>query len=234
MKTIIFLATVIGVSVYWFGFRPACGHAGAVACPAKELEEGVGVTLSAREVCRGAGYLCNHQMPFQVVRWPLDKGKLRIRVTPPDFARGSEAEEIRAAAIEGILQWDGKPFPLAVEKGLALRWDVNVNWAQALVIEAVGVANPGWRINGKRVDYEFQGMGITVPPPEAMPRAARLAWVRAIAAHEMGHALGIIWHSDRKSDIMFPSINSAPDAPSERDYQTVEALYALPNGATVQ
>jgi hypothetical protein len=234
MKTLLFLAGIVGLAVYWVFFRPACGHAGAVACPARELEEGVGVELSAREVCRGAGYLCNHKMPFQVVRWPLDKGKLHIRVPPPDFARGRDAEEIRAAVIEGIQQWDSKPFPLVIHSGLTLRWDINVNWAQALVIEAVGVANPAWQINGKRVDYEFQGMGITVPPAEAMPRAARLAWVRAIAAHEMGHALGIVWHSDRKSDIMFPTINSAPEAPSERDYQTVDALYALPNGAMVQ
>lgn len=234
MKVLLVLAAFVGLAIYWFGFRPACGHAGAVACPAPELEEGVGVTLSAREVCRGAGYLCNHKLPFQVVRWPLDKGKLRIRIELPDFARGRDGQEIRNAAVEGIMQWDGKPFPLVIHTGLTFRWDINVNWTQALVIEAVGVANPVWQINGKRVDYSFQGMGVTVPPPGSMPHPARLDWVRKIAAHEMGHALGILWHSDRKTDTMFPSMNNAPDSPSERDFQTVDALYALPNGAMVE
>ena len=234
MKTLVVLAVVVGAGIYWFFLRPACGHAGAVACPAPELEEGVGATLSAREVCRGAGYLCNHKLPYQVVRWPLDKGRLHIRVSLPDFVKGKDAEDIRAAAIEGIQQWDGKPFPLVIHTGMTFRWDINVNWTQGLNMEAVGVAHPAWQINGKRVDYEFQGMGIMVPPQGSMAHPARLAWVRAIAAHEMGHALGILWHSDRKSDIMFPNINNAPDAPSERDYQTVEALYGLPNGATLQ
>ena len=234
MKTLVFLVACVGVAVYWFGFRPACGRSGAVACPEPALEEGVGVTLRAREVCPGAGYLCNRPVPFQVVRWPLDKGKLRARVPLPDFARGKDAEQIRAAAIEGILQWDSQPFPLVIETGVAFRWDINVNWTQALVIEAVGIANPAWEIRGKRVDYSFQGMGVVVPPPESMPQEARLAWVRAVAAHEMGHALGIIWHSDRKSDTMFPSMNNAPGSPSPRDFRTLETLYALPNGAMVQ
>jgi hypothetical protein len=234
MKTILVLVAAAALAVYWFGFRPACGKSGAVACPEPALEEGVGVTLITRDVCPGAGYLCNRKAPWQVIRWPLDKGKLRVRITPPDFLKGSDAERVREAAIEGILQWDRQPFPIVVEKGLALRWDINVNWTQALQMEAVGVANPAWQINGKRVDYAFQGMGLVVPPPESMPQAARLAWVRAIASHEMGHALGILWHSDRPSDTMFPSINNAPAIPSTRDFRTIEALYALPNGAMVQ
>ena len=73
-----------------------------------------------------------------------------------------------------------------------------------------------------------------VPPKGSMASAALLARVRDVASHEMGHALGIMWHSEREADIMFPTLNNAPGSPSERDFQTLEALYALPNGAMVQ
>ena len=234
MKKVVFLA-VAGLAVYWFGFRPACGRSGALACPDPALEQGVGATLSAKEVCAGSGYLCNHPVPFQVIRWPLDKGKLRIRVTPPDAGTSDMKRRIQEAAIEGILQWDNRPFPLVVQTGLVLRWDVNVNWSEGMANAAAGIANPRWEIvDGKRVSYSVEGIGVMVPPQGSMETAALLARVRDVASHEMGHALGIMWHSDRESDIMFPTLNSAPGSPSERDFRTVEALYALPNGAMIQ
>src|SRR5262245_66623682 len=113
MKKVVFLV-VAGLAVYWFGFRPACGRSGALACPDPGVEQGVGVTLSARDACKGAGYLCEGRVPFQVLRWPLDKGKLRIRVPMPDLGTADMKRRIHAAAIEGIMQWDNHPFPLEI------------------------------------------------------------------------------------------------------------------------
>src|SRR6185503_5568731 len=151
------------------------------------LEQGVGVVLGAKEGCRGAGYFCNHPIPFQVLRWPLDKGKLRVRVQLPDFASGQQAKEIQEAAIEGVMQWDNRPFPLVIQKGVTFRWDIGVVWSQGMFNAAAGIANARWQIEGKRVAFGADGIGVVVPPLGSMPSADLLRRVRDVASHEMGH-----------------------------------------------
>src|SRR5262245_35832838 len=107
MKKFLFVLVILGAGYWWYSKPAGCGTAGAVECPPAELEEGVGVTLEASDVCRGAGYLCVERKTFQVMRWPLDKGKLRIRVPVPDFLKGEQAQAVRDAAIDGFREWDG-------------------------------------------------------------------------------------------------------------------------------
>ncbi|MGV3627765.1 MAG: matrixin family metalloprotease [Betaproteobacteria bacterium] len=225
-------------AIYWFGFRSGCGTSGALACPPPEIEEGVGVTLDAREVCRGSGYLCTAMQGSQVVRWGLDKGRLRIRVPPTEYLSGDADRRVRDAVVEGIKAWDRKPFPLIIDSGdFTLRfWDIRVVWTQGMNNHAAGQARVGWKIDGKRLKLETDGMAVVLPPQVMMGiNDAVLEHIKAVTIHEMGHSLGLLGHSDSPRDIMYPQILPSTRAElSDRDLQTIEALYALPNGATVQ
>lgn len=238
MKTLIFLVAVGGIAVYWFVFRPVCGTSGALACPARELEEGVGVSLTRREVCPGAGYLCTGRGAFQVVRWPLDKGKIRVRMRLPEFVDEKTALQLREAAIEGIMEWDGHPFPIVIDTSqfTVHLWDIGVIWSQGLYSDNAGQATGGGRPDGKRIIYNVEGLAIVVPPiARGEMDSALLTQIKAIAMHEMGHTLGLA-HSDSQEDIMYPRYERGVTRAraSARDLATVDALYALPNGATVE
>jgi hypothetical protein len=262
MKTLVFLAA-LAFAGYWFLLRDGCGTRGAIACPAAALEEGVGTELSAADVCPDSGYLCTGRPSFQVARWQLDKGRLRVRITLPEFVDERTGREIREAALEGIMQWDRHPFPLVIDAGkyTARFWDVGVVWTQGLNMDATGLVYQRGEVDGKRFVYSVDSLAVVVPPiatgggleltPSSDPGAmlaqvkamvageemgpALLARVKATAMHEMGHALGLM-HSDRESDIMFPRFQPGvtPENLSARDLRTVDALYTLPNGAMVQ
>lgn len=244
MKKLLALAA-LAMAVYWFGLRVRCGRGGALPCPAAELEAGWGETLEAREICPDAGYLCVGRSSFQVARWPLTKGKLRVRVSLPGFVDDKEtARALRAATIEGILAWDGAPFPIVIDDApFTLRIpDIEVVWTQGLFNAAAGLSTVSWKPRGDGLTFKSHGLAVVVPPigggdgPRSFtPGPALDAWIEAIAMHEMGHALGLA-HSDARADIMFPYLQDGVSDPrlSARDLATIDAFYALPNGAMLR
>ena len=162
-----FLVAAVALAVYWFGFRGGCGTRGAIACPAPALEEGVGVTLAAAEICPRAGYLCVEKGgTLQVTRWSLEKGKLRVRVPLPHFLEGDQARRIRDLAVEGIMVWDGYPFPITVETGrFSLRKsDLVLAWGRGAESGHGGGVRFRSDVDGKRLVWRIESLSVTVPP----------------------------------------------------------------------
>ena len=109
-------------------------------------------------------------------------------------------------------------------------------WTSGLNNHAAGQARVGWKIDGKRLYMDTDGVAVVLPS-KIMSGIddALLELVKAVAIHEMGHALGLLGHSDSTRDIMYPQMLPSTEARlSERDLQSVTALYALPTGAMVQ
>jgi hypothetical protein len=237
MKKLLFVAGIV-FAVYWFGLRGKggeCGTPGAVACPNAELEEGVGVTLNAADVCPTAGYLCYQRASFQVMRWPLDKGKLRIHLPRPEFLNAEAWEAVRDAVVEGFREWEDRPFPLVFDtaKRASGSPDLTITWIQSQSHSGQGghVRYNGMP-DGKRLRYSVGSLTIVVLH-ELSPAA--LDMIRATASHELGHALGLA-HSDSASDLMYYQYprGGGRVIPTARDFLTLDALYSLPNGAMVR
>jgi len=183
-----------------------------------------------------------------------------VQVSLPQFAEPDTARQLRDAAIEGIMAWNGHPFPITVETGkysLKLS-DINIAWSEGnSTSHAVLTGNT----KGKRYLFGVEALAVVVPPigtpgqlnitPGSDPAAmmaqfqksigahemgpALLDRIKAVAMHEMGHALGL-QHSNSPNDIMYPDYHAGKTQvrASERDLATVDALYKLPNGAMVQ
>ena len=254
LRKVVVAAALFGF--YWFFLRGGCGTRGAAECPPKALEEGVGVTLSAAEVCRDAGYLCFEQRSFQVQRFNLSQGRLRVYVRLPEVGDKELAKQLQDAAIEGIMVWNGRPLPITVTTERFLFWlaDIEVVWTRHPYNPQSGHLNSRTETRGKKLNYIVEELAISLnplpvtsgPPPDPRPNFASggggpLVFklnpdaIRAISMHEMGHALGLK-HSDREGDIMYGKMSRDVSRlwVSERDFATVAALYALPNGAMVE
>jgi hypothetical protein len=210
-------------------------------------------TLSAQQVCPGSGYLCDFLLVrrgdgevgvtggsagrgVRVARWPDDTGVLRIRIDLPPVADADRARELQRAAVRGLLAWDGQPLRLQIEDrntGGQQPPHIHVTWRDRLGPGQAGRVTTRWELRGTsfRFDVESFELALQVPPEGGGPaRSLAPDDVERVAAHEMGHALGL-GHSDAPGDLMYP-LNTAR-ALSPRDYRTMEALYRLPAGALV-
>lgn len=191
--------------------------------------------LRRDDVCGDVGYLCAEveaSGSLRLLRWPEDTELIRVLVPAPQGLAPGPARALQKAAVRGIRAWHGHPVPLSVRS--RSHWDeadITVQWARRVEDGRLGRAQVEWVRRGSDTRFRISGFSIATHHPRNGSRVLTPEEVEIVAAHEMGHALGLP-HSDDPRDVMFPK-NTAVRL-STRDFRTLQALYALPNGAEIR
>lgn len=121
-------------------------------------------------------------------------------------------------------EWTGAGVPVRFDfAGDSTNAEVTVKWRIQFEIERTGQTDVTWDENG-----HIQSAVITLATFDPKGRPMEPDDIRVVAAHEVGHLLGLD-HSKDSTDIMYPTAKVR--ALSDRDARTVMFLYQLTPGS---
>ncbi len=187
--------------------------------------------VPADEVCLNAGYLCAElelRGFVDVRRWKDHEGPVVVHVPLPDFESMGDARRLQSAAALGIRAWNGQPFPISVDMRGSRSAHFSVAWYRSMGGRQIGQARTQW---SPETGLRVVQLDLVTRSPFTPGRVIDRRQIQLTAAHEMGHALGLLMHSDEERDVMFAT-NTATSLTS-RDYRSMEALYQLEDGSRI-
>lgn len=158
-----------------------------------------------------------------IERWPDHTDRpLRVWIDSGTIIRGAEQGTFPSAVREAIGEWatTGIPVRFAYVSNPDLA-DIRIRWTDHLDKKT---GSTTWRTD--RAGW-LTGSEITLATHISSGPALDTRGMKAIALHEVGHALGLS-HSYDAHDIMAPLVRV--DCLSEPDRSTIKLLYSLPAG----
>ena len=173
------------------------------------------------DVMRAAGGTYIYQLLAErdstLSRWPSRLAEpIRVWIEPSSMLGFDQ--RVRDA----FTTWTDVGLPLRFEfVDRARDAEIKVNWTDRLERKT---GNTVWRVDRKGW---MRGSEMLLATHLSDGRVLDLRSLRAIALHEVGHAIGLA-HSDDRHDVMAPLVRVSALSPVDR--ATAKLLYALPAG----
>jgi len=166
-----------------------------------------------------------------LLHWPKRKMPLSVYLPAPPEGLFPDTEATRAEVRRAVLDWTdvaapGVPsFRFVESHGEA---DIPIVWAE----EPNGdwfIAHCAYQVNIRQKRFDVERILVTGRWGDG--HVAAPGEIYETVLHEMGHALGLMGHSDDPQDIMYASLSRIPGGKglSARDRNTLRELYAGPN-----
>ena len=160
-----------------------------------------------------------------LMHWPKWKMPLRVHLPAPPAGLFEDPEAVEAAVRKGVVDWTdvaapGVPsFRFVDDQGKA---DIPIVWAE----EPDGDWYVAFCAYDVVVPRLFGVAHILVTGRWRDGRIASPATIYEVTLHEMGHALGLMGHSDSPADVMWPRVDSrVGEGLSPADRLTLRKLY---------